>query len=48
MSATTHLDSATQVGAIDVGYASLSAFAHAFHQLTGKTPARFRSRHAGG
>lgn len=32
--------------AADVGYASLSAFAKAFIQLTGETPASYRSRHA--
>jgi methylphosphotriester-DNA--protein-cysteine methyltransferase len=30
--------------AADVGYASLSAFAHAFAKLAGEPPARFRQR----
>lgn len=32
--------------AADIGYASLSAFAKAFAQLTGEAPAQFRQRHA--
>ncbi|MBN8847980.1 MULTISPECIES: helix-turn-helix transcriptional regulator [unclassified Sphingomonas] len=31
--------------AAEVGYASLSAFAHAFHKLTGEQPASFRRHH---
>ena len=34
--------------AAEVGYASLSAFARAFAQLTGEAPAVFRRRHAAG
>lgn len=33
--------------AADAGYASLSAFAKAFRQITGESPARFRARHRG-
>lgn len=34
--------------ATDAGYASLSAFAKAFRQLTGENPSQFRARHARG
>jgi AraC-like DNA-binding protein len=31
--------------AVDLGYASFSAFSHAFRQVTGKTPTEFAESH---
>ena len=34
----------SELGAVDLGYASVPAFSHAFRQVTGKTPTEFADK----